>query len=188
MAKSVFNRGECKALWLCWLFVRKDLMKTKARFLVVVAFCLACLSALVGCASSNPQTDAQTQNRQYMSSVNTIMETLDSNMETFAEAVKGGEVVSLSAQLSAVDQCVSDLEGLDVPDAMGDIQSSYVNGAKELQTALSSYVQLYEDVKAPANGAAPSSADYNNRMADIQSHYDAGIKALQDADSKAESA
>ena len=104
------------------------------------------------------------------------------------EAVKDGEVVSLSAQLSAVDQCVSDLEGLSVPDAMGDIHSSYVNGAKELQTALSSYVQLYEDVKAPANGVAPSGADYDSRMAEIQSHYDAGIKALQDADSKAESA
>lgn len=169
-------------------FVRKDLMKTKARFLVIAAFCIACLSALVGCSASDEQTDAQTQNRQYMSSVNTIMETLDSNMETFAQAVKDGEVVSLSAQLSSVDQCVSDLEGLDVPDAMGDIQTSYVNGAKELQTALSSYVQLYEDVKAPANGVAPSSADYNSRLADIQSHYDAGIAALKDADSKAESA
>ena len=77
-------------------------------------------------------------------------------------------MVSLSAQLSAVDQCVSDLEGLSVPDAMGDIHSSYVNGAKELQTALSSYVQLYEDVKAPANGVAPSGADYDSRMAEIQ--------------------
>ena len=118
-------------------------MKTKARFLVIAAFCLACLAALVGCASNNEQTDAQTQNRQYMSSVNTIMETLNTNMGAFSEAVKDGEVVSLSAQLSAVDQCVSDLEGLSVPDAMGDIHSSYVNGAKELQTALSSYVQLY---------------------------------------------
>ena len=148
-------------------------MKTKARFLVIAAFCLACLAALVGCASNNEQTDAQTQNRQYMSSVNTIMETLNTNMGAFSEAVKDGEVVSLSAQLSAVDQCVSDLEGLSVPDAMGDIHSSYVNGAKELQTALSSYVQLYEDVKAPANGVAPSGADYDSRMAEIQSHYDA---------------
>ena len=163
-------------------------MKTKARFLIVAAFCLACLGALVGCSASNEPTDAQTQNRQYMSSVNTIMETLNTNMDTFSKAVKDGEVVSLTAQLSSVDQCVSDLQGLTVPDAMGDIQSSYVNGAKELQTALSSYVQLYEDVKAPANGVAPSTSDYNSRMADIQSHYDAGIKALQDADSKAESA
>lgn len=185
--RALLIEGSAKLL-LCWLFVRKDYMKTKARFLVVAAFCLACMASLVGCSGSNEQADAQTQNRQYMSSVNTIMETLNSNMDTFAEAVKDGEVVSLSAQLSSVDQCVSDLEGLSVPDAMGDIQSSYVNGAKELQTALSSYVQLYEDVKAPASGVAPSTADYNSRLADIQSHYDAGIKALQDADSKAESA
>ena len=89
-------------------------MKTKARFLVIAAFCLTCLAALVGCASNNEQTDAQTQNRQYMSSVNTIMETLNTNMGTFSEAVKDGEVVSLSAQLSAVDQCAVSYTHLDV--------------------------------------------------------------------------
>ena len=47
VVKSVFNSKECEALWLCWFFTRKDLMKTKARFLVIAAFCLACLAALL---------------------------------------------------------------------------------------------------------------------------------------------
>lgn len=162
-------------------------MKAKLRFLVITALCVVCMGVLAGCVSDNSQADAQTKNRQYMSSVNTIMETLDTNMESFATAVKDDEVVSLSSQLSAVDQCVSDLEALQVPDAMADIQSQYVNGAKELQTALSSYVQLYEDVKAPQSGTYDYS-DYDSRMADIQSHYNAGIQALQDADSKVQSA
>ncbi len=162
-------------------------MKAKLRFLVIAALSVVCLGAFAGCVSDNSQADAQTQNRQYMSSVNTIMETLDTNMESFATAVKDDEVVSLSSQLSAVDQCISDLEALDVPDAMGDIQTQYVNGAKELQTALAAYVQLYEDVKAPQSGSYDYS-DYESRMADIQSHYNAGIQALQDADSKVQSA
>lgn len=162
-------------------------MKTKARFAVALAFCLACLGVFAGCTAADDQADAQTQNRQYMSAVNTIMAEFDTDMDDFAAAVKDGEVVSLSAQMTSVDQCVSDLEALEVPDAMKEIQEQYVKGAKELQTALKDYVQLYEDVQAPEKGTYDYS-DYDSRMKDIQSHYDAGIKALQDADSKAESA
>lgn len=162
-------------------------MKAKARILVIALFCVACLGALVGCSGNDPAQDAQTQNRQYMSSVNTIMETLGTNMEDFSTAVKDGEVVSLDSQLDAVNKCVDDLNALTVPDAMKDIQTSYVNGATELQTALQDYVQLYEDVKAPQSGSFDYST-YDQRLADIQSHYDAGIAALQDADSKAQAA
>lgn len=174
--------------------MRKALMKltatisTKARIALLAILCALCLTALVGCSStSDAEADAQTQNRQYMSSVNSIMETLNTNMEEFATAVKEGEVVSLSAQLSAVDQCVEDLNNLEVPDAMSEIHASYVTGATELQTALAAYVDLYEDVSAPASGSYDYS-DYDSRLADIQSHYDAGIAALQDADTKASEA
>ena len=172
---------------------RKDHMKAKARFtttrlFVALAACVACLALLAGCSSAaDAQADAQTQNRQYMSSVNTIMDTLNKNMTDFSAAVKDGEVVSLSSQLSSVDTCVSDLEALQVPDAMKDIHNSYLNGAKELQTALSDYVQLYQDIKAPESGSFDYST-YDSRLGEIQQHYDAGIKALQDADTKAQSA
>lgn len=162
-------------------------MKAKARIIVAAMLCLACLGALVGCSSSNAEQDAQTQNRQYMSSVNTIMETLNTNMDEFATAVKDGEVISLDSQLEAVNQCVTDLNALTVPDAMTEIHKSYVTGATELQTALAAYVQLYEDVQAPQSGSFDYST-YDSRLADIQSHYDAGIQALKDADSKAQSA
>lgn len=165
-----------------------DFVKAKMPALAALFACVLCVTLLAGCSSdANEEADAQTQNRQYMASVNTIMETLNDNMTEFSAAVKDGEVVSLSSQLSAVDTCVSDLEALTVPDAMKDIQTSYVNGAKELQTALSDYVDLYEDVKAPESGSYDYS-DYDSRLADIQEHYDAGIQALQDADSKAQAA
>lgn len=162
-------------------------MKAKARIVFAAMLCVACLACLVGCSSSDPEADAQTQNRQYMSSVNTIMETLNTNMGEFATAVKDGEVISLDAQFEAVNQCVNDLNALTVPDAMKDIHSAYVTGATEMQTALTSYVQLYEDVKAPQSGSFDYRT-YDSRLADIQAHYDAGIAALQDADSKAQSA
>lgn len=162
-------------------------MKAKARILIAVALCFTCLALLVGCSASNEKEDAQAKNRQYMSSVSQIMETLNTNMEDFASAVKEGEVISLSSQLAAVDQCVSDLKALDVPEAMNDIQKSYVEGATEMQTALSDYVKLYENVKAPQKGSYDYS-DYKSTLADIQSHYDAGIKALKAADEAAQAA
>lgn len=162
-------------------------MKTKARIILAAMLCVVCLAALVGCSGNNAEQDAQTQNRQYMSSVNTIMDTLNTNMEEFATAVKDGEVVSLDAQLEAVNKCVDDLNALTPPEAMTDIHKSYVTGATEMQTALAAYVQLYEDVRAPASGSFDYST-YDSRLAEIQSHYDAGIAAFQDADSKAQSA
>lgn len=162
-------------------------MKAKARIIVVAMLCIACLGALVGCSGNTAEQDAQTQNRQYMSSVNTIMDTLNTNMEEFATAVKDGEVVSLDAQLEAVNTCVDDLNAITPPEAMTDIHKSYVTGATEMQTALAAYVQLYEDVNAPQSGSFDYST-YDSRLADIQAHYDAGIAAFQDADSKAQSA
>lgn len=162
-------------------------MKAKARIIVVAMLCIACLGTLVGCSGNTAEQDAQTQNRQYMSSVNTIMDTLNTNMEEFATAVKDGEVVSLDAQLEAVNTCVDDLNAITPPEAMTDIHKSYVTGATEMQTALAAYVQLYEDVNAPQSGSFDYST-YDSRLADIQSHYDAGIAAFQDADGKAQSA
>ncbi len=162
-------------------------MKNRARIIAVALISVLCLGVLVGCGSTGSEEDEQALNRQYMSSVNTIMDTLETNMEDFAAAVKDGEVVSLDAQLEAVAQCVDDLNALDVPDAMKDIHESYVTGATELQTALTDYVQLYEDVEAPEGGSFDYST-YDSRLADIQSHYDAGIAALKNADELAEDA
>lgn len=158
----------------------------KIKILAAFVLCLACLAALVGC-SDNKQDDAQAQNRKYMSSVGTITGTLSTEMTDFSQAVKDGEVISLSSDLSAVDTCVSDLEALSVPDALKDVHVKYVSGAKELQTALKDYVALYEDMKAPESGSADY-ADYDKRLAEIQKHYDAGMKDLQEADEKAKQA
>lgn len=149
------------------------------------AIVLACALMLSGCASNAQQAnDPQTLNRQYMANVNQIMDEIDAQMTEFSTIVKEGEVVSLSTQLAAINNSVDKLKALSVPDAMKDIQSDYLKGTEELQTAFAAYVDLYEDVKAPENGTFDF-ATYGDRLNDVKSHYEAGIQALESADQKA---
>lgn len=149
------------------------------------AIVLACALMLSGCASNAQQAnDPQTLNRQYMANVNQIMDEIDAQMTEFSTIVKEGEVVSLSTQLAAINNSVDKLKALSVPDAMKDIQSDYLKGTEELQTAFTAYVDLYEDVKAPENGTFDF-ATYGDRLNDVKSHYEAGIQALESADQKA---
>lgn len=149
------------------------------------AIVLACALMLSGCASNAQQAnDPQTLNRQYMANVNQIMDEINAQMTEFSTIVKEGEVVSLSTQLAAINNSVDKLKALSVPDAMKDIQSDYLKGTEELQTAFAAYVDLYEDVKAPENGTFDF-ATYGDRLNDVKSHYEAGIQALESADQKA---
>ena len=149
------------------------------------AIVLACALMLSGCASNAQQAnDPQTLNRQYMANVNQIMDEIDAQMTEFSTIVKEGEVVSLSTQLAAINNSVDKLKALSVPDEMKDIQSDYLKGTEELQTAFAAYVDLYEDVKAPENGTFDF-ATYGDRFNDVKSHYEAGIQALESADQKA---
>ena len=149
------------------------------------AIVLACALMLSGCASNAQQAnDPQTLNRQYMANVNQIMDEIDAQMTEFSTIVKEGEVVSLSTQLAAINNSVDKLKALSVPDAMKDIQSDYLKGTEEPQTAFAAYVDLYEDVKAPENGTFDF-ATYGDRLNDVKSHYEAGIQALESADQKA---
>ena len=130
----------------------------------MAAAALVCALLLSGCASNAQQAnDPQTLNRQYMANVNQIMDEIDAQMTEFSTIVK---------------------EALSVPDEMKDIQSDYLKGTEELQTAFAAYVDLYEDVKAPENGTFDF-ATYGDRLNDVKSHYEAGIQALESADQKA---
>ena len=99
---------------------------TSTRIRVVFVALMVALAAglLAGCTPQNASHENQAKNRQYMSSVNTIMETFNSGMDDFATAVKDGEVLSLTAQLSVVSTAVDSLKALDVPQDMTDIQAS----------------------------------------------------------------
>lgn len=160
----------------------------KSRIILALTLCVTCLTLLVGCSSNSAQSDdPQTQNRQYMASVSQIMNDINTQMEDFSDAIKDGEIISLSSQLNTVSSKIDDLKALKVPDAMKDIHSSYVEGAEELKAALDGYVSLYQDIKAPASGSFDYST-YASRLDEVQKHYDAGVEALKDADKKASEA
>lgn len=160
----------------------------KSRIILALTLCVTCLTLLVGCSSNSAQSDdPQTQNRQYMASVSQIMNDINTQMEDFSDAIKDGEIISLSSQLNTVSSKIDDLKALKVPDAMKDIHSSYVKGAEELKAALDGYVSLYQDIKAPASGSFDYST-YTSRLDEVQKHYDAGVEALKDADKKASEA
>lgn len=160
----------------------------KSRIILALTLCVTCLTLLVGCSSNSAQSDdPQTQNRQYMASVSQIMNDINTQMEDFSDAIKDGEIISLSSQLNTVSSKIDDLKALKVPDAMKDIHSSYVKGAEELKAALDGYVSLYQDIKAPASGSFDYST-YASRLDEVQKHYDAGVEALKDADKKASEA
>lgn len=147
---------------------------------------LVMLSAalLVGCSGNNAAQENLAKNRQYMSSVNQIMDEFDSSMESFAASVKDGEVLALNAQLAAMNKAVDSLNALDVPSDMESIQDSYVKGTESLQKAMNLYVELYQDVKLPEHGTFDY-ATYNDRLAEVQQLYTDGKTQLEEADKKA---
>ena len=157
----------------------------KARIILALTACVACLVMLVGCMPMNTQavTDSTTQNRQYMASVSTIMGTLEGNLEDFSAAIQSGDSVSAASKAKAVDKAVADLKALEVPEGMQEIHDQYVTAAEELQTAFNGYVSLYEKVQSSG-----SASGYDSELAEIQSHYDAGIEALKAADEAAAAA
>ncbi|MGN0302091.1 MAG: hypothetical protein ACI4BI_04355 [Anaerotardibacter sp.] len=152
----------------------------KKRIILACVLCITCLCLLVGCGSSNAaQNDEQSKNRQYMTQVNSIMDTIKSDLDGFSETLKSGEVVSLDSQLTDVSKQVETLKALEAPEALKSVHDSYVLGAEELQAALKEYVDLYQKVKLEGGSLDAAS------LASIQEHYDAGITALKDADTKA---
>jgi hypothetical protein len=155
-------------------------MNAKVRIILAVTACIACLALLTGCMAPNAETD-QDKNRKYMAAVNETMATMEDGLAEFDEAVKSGEVVTLSNDLSVVDEAVADLKAMEVPEAMKGAHESYVKGAEEMQTALKLYVQLYEDVKAPAEGDFDYGT-YSDRLKEVQDHYDTAVSELEKAD------
>ena len=150
------------------------------------AIVLACALLLSGCASNAQQAnDPQTLNRQYMANVNQIMDEIDAfnkaHVNPYCEATDGHFL--LHAQVG-IDSDMGISPGTRIPNEMKDIQSDYLKGTEELQTAFAAYVDLYEDVKAPENGTFDF-ATYGDRLNDVKCHYEAGIQALESADQRA---
>ena len=147
--------------------------------------CAAALAAgvMVGCAGGAgvAANEEQQANRAYMSQVNQTMEELDSNLDGFVDAVSRGDVVNMRSQAENAYKTLDKLDGIEFPDSMADIQTSYLEGTEKLRQALDGYITLYTD----ASGSSFDWSTYDDRIAEIQKLYDDGVKALETADQTA---
>lgn len=141
----------------------------------------ACLfSGCVGNSASNVNSEQQA-NRAYMSQVNEIMDQVSVELEEFVNAVSAGDVVGMRAQAEDASRALAKISSLEPPEALKDIQQSYVDGVAKLQDALNQYVTLY----AETDSASFNSANFEERLASIQSLYDEGVAALKKGDEDA---
>jgi hypothetical protein len=156
------------------------------RLLVVACGVALVLGTFVGCQSTtSEEAQHQLANRTYMSSVNSVIETLNTKLAKFDEAVAEGNIVNMRSTAKEAFACIDDLKAIETPDSMKDLQSNYVDGCEKLQTALNDYIDLYSDVYATPEGESFDSSEYNERLKTIQDTYTEGIDKLKAADDAA---
>ena len=157
-----------------------------ARVLVALFAGVLMVFALGGCAQQDSAAaQQQSQNRQYMTQVNQVMEDLKSRLDSFTDAVSRGDVVGMRAQADNAFKAIDSLGKLEVPDDLKDIQQEYVDGANGLKDALNSYIDLYTEIDSATEAQPFDWSTYADRVAQIKRQYDDGIGKLQSGDNKA---
>lgn len=157
-----------------------------AKVLVTMFAGVLMVVALGGCAQQDTAaTQQQSENRQYMTQVNQTMEDLKTRLESFTDAVSRGDVVGMRTQADNAFKAIDDLNNINVPDALKDIQKEYVDGTADLKDALNSYIDLYTEIDSATEEQPFDYSTYDQRIQDIKTKYDEGIGKLQSGDNKA---
>lgn len=157
-----------------------------AKVLVAMFAGVLMVAALGGCAQQDTAAaQQQSENRQYMTQVNQTMDDLKSRLESFTDAVSRGDVVGMRTQADNAFKALDDLNGLEVPDAVKDIQQEYVDGTNSLKDALNAYIDLYTEIESATDEHPFDWSSYDQRIAEIQAQYDAGIDKLKKGDEAA---
>ena len=141
---------------------------------------------LGGCmAQNNTANTQQTENRQYMSQVNQTLEDLTSRLDNFNQAVSNNDLVGMKTQAESAFKAIDDLNALEAPDALKDVQTAYVDGCNDLKDALNLYVDLYTEIENATEEEPFDYSTYDSRLKEIQDKYDSGISKLEEGDKKA---
>ena len=150
--------------------------------LVAIACVFAIAGILAGCASgaATSATEEEQANRAYMSRVNESMIKLDGELDGFIDAVKRGDIVNMRSQADNAYKVLDELEAIEAPDALSDVQKDYVGGSAKLREALDEYIDLYAEITAKGDGFDWTA--YEKRIADIQKTYDEGVALMKSAD------
>lgn len=156
-------------------------MKTKKSVCIVCGLALVGL-LVAGCMPiSQSQTDASasassaTPARTYISSVHQAFSTIDAQMDDVREAAAAHDAAAIYAALDKVDQHVNDLQNIEVPEGLEEVQAKYVAASKSLSQSLREYTAYRFGGQTTASDSAPT-------LAAIQADYEEGINALKEAD------
>lgn len=160
--------------------------KNIAKVIAVACAGVLMIAALAGCAQQGSRGDQdQLDRRQYMSQVNQAMDDLQTKLDSFSDAVSRDDVVGMRTQADNAFKALDDLNGLEVPDAVKDIQQEYVDGTNGLKDALNAYIDLYTEIESATDEHPFDWSSYDQRIAEIQAQYDAGIDKLKKGDEAA---
>jgi hypothetical protein len=168
-----------------------------SRMILVAVACVlaATLIALAGCSTSSTSSSEKTSaqlNREYMASVNSISSEAADDLSSFSEAIGTGDIATARIDADNAIATLSEIQDLEAPDALSEVDADYKKGAEELSEALSRYVDLYTKVysSTSSSSSSDSSSDSSSvdieavsqELSEIQALYDDGIQHLSDAD------
>ena len=162
-------------------------MKRNLIRLIALVCGAALLTGLIaGCTSPNTgATDQQKANRTYMTKVNQAMEDLNTRLADFDDAVARGDAVTMRTQADNAFAAIDALGAIETPDAMKDLQKSYVDGCNALKDALNGYIDLYTDIDSATEAHPFDYGTYDHRIMAVQDKYNEGIDKLKAADEQA---
>ena len=154
---------------------------------IALAFALSVV-LLCACSAGQDETqEAQEANQAYMSQVNELMDSLDSGLDGFVDAVSRGDVVAMRTQAEGAFAAIDALSELEAPEALSDIQESYIAGATELDGALTAYIDLYTEIDSATEANPFDWGTYDQRIDAIKAQYDNGVSLLKAGDGAAAS-
>lgn len=158
--------------------MKSNVFKT-GLLICIAALCIGVLTACQG--SSSDAESPQQANRAYMSKVNSIMDQLGDDLDSFVDAVSRGDLVNMRTQAENAYKTLDKLSELEAPEDLADVKQAYVDGASKMREALDGYIQLYTD----STKDTFDQSSYESRLADVQGKYDEGVKLLKQADETA---
>ena len=155
------------------------------KFFVLLSSCLSvvlslCLFSACSANMNAGQPSEAEKDRAYLAQVNDLLSNMDGDLKSFTDAASRNDLVAVQSNAKKINDTISSISNLDVPDDMKSVHDQYVSGCNALKQALNDYVSLYCDVIN--RGGDVNAPEYAQKLAAIQSQYNNGLKVLKDAD------
>ena len=158
--------------------IRNQIMRLGKVCVLVCALSLSVV-LMMGCAAGEKAKTPAELNRAYMASVSQSIEDLGTELDSFVDAVGENDLAAMKIASERAGKAMEAVKNLTAPEAMTDVHSEYCAGIDALQSALSSYVDLYTQVEA----GSISASDLKAQLSSVQKVYEDGIKHLEKGDS-----